>query len=163
MGTALHPHTTASDGTARRAELAARAAAEGLDVLGVTDHDTTAGWAEALAARPPGLTIVPGVEFSCVHHGEDGRRISLHLLAYLVDEDDPAIRAEWARLRDARRTRGESMVGLLAEAGYPISWAQVTDLAGGASIGRPHIGRALVAAGVVPDVDTAFRELLSSR
>jgi len=159
----LHAHTTASDGTDTPAELVARAAAEGLDVLAVTDHDTTAGWAEALAARPPQLTIVPGVEFSCVHHEPDGRRISLHLLAYLVDDHDPAITAEWARLREARRIRGATMVGRLAEAGYPISWAQVSDLAAGGSVGRPHIGRALVAAGVVPDVDTAFRELLSSR
>src|SRR4051794_17507796 len=159
----LHAHTTASDGTDSPAELVTRAAAAGLDVLAVTDHDTTAGWAEALAARPAGLTIVPGVEFSCVHTAADGRRISLHLLAYLVDGSDPAIRTEWARLRESRLTRGEAMVAKLVAAGYPISWAQVTQLAAGGSVGRPHIGRALVDAGVVPDVDAAFRDLLSSR
>lgn len=159
----LHTHSTASDGTDTPAELVARASADGLDVLALTDHDTTAGWEPALAARPPGLTIVPGVEFSCVHHTAEGRRISLHLLAYLVDEHDPAIRAEWARLREARRTRAETMVGRLADAGYPITWDQVSELAAGGSVGRPHLGRALVTAGVVPDVDTAFRDLLSSR
>ena len=102
----LHAHSTASDGTDSPAELVAAASAAGLDVVAITDHDTTAGWDEAFAARPAGLTIVPGVEFSCVHHGPDGRRVSLHLLAYLVDRDDPAISAEWARLRDSRRTRG---------------------------------------------------------
>jgi predicted metal-dependent phosphoesterase TrpH len=159
----LHAHTTASDGTDSPAELVRAASAADLDVLAITDHDTTAGWDEAFAARPDGLTIVPGVEFSCVHHDPDGRRVSLHLLAYLVDRDDPAISAEWARLRDSRRTRAETMVGRLVADGYPISWPQVTALAGTGAVGRPHIGRALVAAGVAPDVETAFAQLLSSR
>lgn len=159
----LHTHSTASDGTDSPAELVQAAVAAGLDVIAITDHDTTAGWAEALAARPAGLTVVPGVEFSCVHREPDGRTISLHLLAYLVNPDEPAITAEWARLRAARLDRGERMVANLVAAGYPISWAQVSELAAGGSVGRPHIGRALVAAGVVPDVDTAFRELMSSR
>lgn len=159
----LHTHSTASDGTDSPAELVAAAARAGLDVVAITDHDTTAGWDEALAARPSGLTVVPGVEFSCVHLDADGRRISLHLLAYLVDPDDAAIQAEWQRLRDSRRTRGQTMVENLAADGYPITWEQVSGLAAGGSVGRPHIGRALVESGVVPDVDAAFRDLLSSR
>lgn len=159
----LHTHSTASDGTDSPAELMRLAAAAGLDVVAITDHDTTSGWDEALAARPPGLTVVPGVEFSCVHHTDDGRRISLHLLAYLADPLNPAIEAEWSRLRDTRRDRGRTMVENLAADGYPISWQQVSDLAAGGSVGRPHIGRALVDSGVVADVDTAFRDLLSSR
>jgi predicted metal-dependent phosphoesterase TrpH len=159
----LHTHSSASDGTDTPAQLVAAAVAAGLDVLALTDHDTTAGWAAAAAARPPGLTIVPGVEFSCVRYEPDGRRISLHLLAYLVDPHDPALQAEWQRLRESRRTRGATMVERLAADGYPISWAQVSALAGDGSVGRPHLARALVDAGVVPDVDTAFRELLSSR
>jgi predicted metal-dependent phosphoesterase TrpH len=159
----LHTHSTASDGTDTPAQLMAAAARAGLDVVAITDHDTTAGWDEAIAARPAGLTVVPGVEFSCVHHDPDGRRVSLHLLAYLVDEDNPAIQAEWQRLRDSRRVRGRSMVENLAADGYPITWDQVSDLAAGGSVGRPHIGRALVESGVVPDVDAAFRDLLSSR
>jgi 3',5'-nucleoside bisphosphate phosphatase len=159
----LHTHSTASDGTDSPAQLIGVAAAAGLDVVAITDHDTTGGWDEAFAARPAGLTIVPGVEFSCVHESDEGRRISLHLLAYLVDRDDPEIQAEWARLRDSRLTRGEAMVANLVADGYPISWPQVHALAGDGSVGRPHIGRALVDAGVVPDLDTAFRDLLSSR
>jgi predicted metal-dependent phosphoesterase TrpH len=159
----LHAHSSASDGTERPAEVIRAAAAAGLDVVALTDHDTTAGWAEALAARPPGLTVVPGVEFSCVRYEPDGRRVSLHLLAYLVDPDDAALQAEWRRLRDSRRTRGAAMVAHLAADGYPISWEQVSALAGGGSVGRPHLARAFVDAGVVPDVDTAFRDLLSSR
>lgn len=159
----LHTHTNASDGTDSPAELVAAAVAAGLDVIAITDHDTAASWDAALVARPAGLTIVPGVEFSCVHREPDGRRVSLHLLAYLVDPDDAAIQAEWARLREGRRTRGQTMVERLAADGYPISWTQVSELAGGGSVGRPHIGRALVAAGVVPDVNAAFHDLLSSR
>jgi hypothetical protein len=159
----LHAHTTASDGTDSPAELVRAAVEAGLDVVAVTDHDTTAGWAEAFAARPAGLTIVPGLEMSCVHHDPDGRRVSLHMLVYLVDPDDRAIGAEWTRLRESRRTRAETMVARLVADGYPISWAQVHALAGDGAVGRPHIGRALVASGVAPDVETAFSQLLSSR
>jgi predicted metal-dependent phosphoesterase TrpH len=159
----LHTHSTASDGTDSPADLIGKAAAAELDVVAITDHDSTAGWAEAVAARPPGLTVVRGVEFSCVHHPVEGRPTSLHLLAYFVDPDDAAIQHEWARLRTSRHARGETMVGRLIEDGYPITWEQVLALADGGSVGRPHIGRALVDARVVPDVDAAFSQLLSSR
>jgi predicted metal-dependent phosphoesterase TrpH len=159
----LHAHSTASDGTDSPAELLRAAVDAGLDVVALTDHDTTSGWAEALAACPAGLTVVPGVEFSCVYGRADGRRVSLHLLGYLCDPGNAALQEEWARLRESRRTRGRRMVENLAADGYPISWAQVIRLAPSGSVGRPHIGRALVEAGVVPDVDTAFRELLSWR
>ena len=159
----LHTHSTASDGTDSPADLVAIAAAAGVRVLAITDHDTTAGWAEALRARPDGMTLVPGTEFSCRYVAEDGRRISLHLLGYLFDPDDAPLRAERARLRETRLHRGRQMVDNMAADGIPISWEQVQLLAGGGPVGRPHLGRALVAAGVVPDVDSAFRDLLSSR
>jgi predicted metal-dependent phosphoesterase TrpH len=159
----LHTHSTASDGTDSPAQLVAVAARAGLDVVAITDHDSTAGWDDAIAARPPGLTVVPGVEFSCMHIDPEGRRISLHLLAYLVDAANPAIQHEWHRLRESRRVRGRTMVENLAADGYPITWEQVSGLAAGGAVGRPHIGRALVESGVVPDVDAAFRDLLSSR
>ena len=159
----LHAHSMASDGTDTPTELVAAAAAAGLDVLAVTDHDTTAGWSAAFAARPAGLTIVPGAEFSCVHHDEDGRRISLHLLGYLFDPDDEALRAERERLRASRLGRGRRMVANLAADGFPVTWDRVSELAAGGSVGRPHIGRALVEAGSVPDLSTAFVDVLSSR
>jgi predicted metal-dependent phosphoesterase TrpH len=159
----LHAHSMASDGTDTPTELVAAAAAAGLDVLAVTDHDTTAGWSAAFAARPAGLTIVPGAEFSCVHHDEDGRRISLHLLGYLFDPDDEALRAERERLRASRLGRGRRMVANLVADGFPVTWDRVSELAAGGSVGRPHIGRALVEAGSVPDLSTAFVDVLSSR
>ena len=81
----LHTHSTASDGTDTPAELVRHAAAAGLDVVAITDHDTTGGWAEAEAARPPGLTLVRGMEMSCTGMGEDGYPVPVHLLAYLFD------------------------------------------------------------------------------
>lgn len=158
----LHAHSAASDGTDTPAELIERAAAAGLDVVAITDHDTTAGWAEALAAAPAGMTVVPGAEFSCVHVTEAGLRISMHVLGYLFDPLHESLRAERGRLRHSRVERAQRMVDLLA-ADYPVTWQQVQDLAGGGTVGRPHIARALVDAGVVDDVDTAFRTVLSSR
>jgi 3',5'-nucleoside bisphosphate phosphatase len=159
----LHTHSTASDGTDSPAELVAAAARAGLDVLGITDHDTAAGWSAALAARPSGLTVVPGAEFSCVHVDDNGRRISLHLLGYLFDPADEPLRAERHRLRRSRLDRGRLMVERMAADGIPVSWAQVSRLAAGGAVGRPHLGQALVEAGVAPDVESAFRTHLSAR
>jgi 3',5'-nucleoside bisphosphate phosphatase len=159
----LHTHTTASDGTDTPAQLVAAAVAARLDVLAITDHDTTSGWARALEVRPATLTIVTGAEFSCVHHDTDGRRVSLHLLGYLFDPDNSALGAERSRLRESRRNRAREIVHRLAADGYPVSWDRVAALADGGTVGRPHIGRALVESGAVPDVSAAFAELLSSR
>lgn len=159
----LHAHSTASDGTDTPADLVRHAAASGVDVIAITDHDTTAGWSAALEARPAGVTVVPGAEFSCEHWTEDGTRIGLHLLGYLFDPADQALRSARAELRRSRLDRGRLMVENMAADGIPITWEQVQTLAGAGPIGRPHLGRALVQSGVVPDVDTAFRELLTSR
>ena len=93
----LHVHSDASDGTRPPAEVMRRARGNGVDVVALTDHDTTAGWDAARAALPDGLTLVPGVELSCVH---DGR--SLHMLGYLFDPAEPVLAAELARIRDDR-------------------------------------------------------------
>jgi predicted metal-dependent phosphoesterase TrpH len=158
----LHAHSTASDGTDAPAEVVRRARDAGLDVLALTDHDTVAGHAEAIAAvrepqdrvdsRPGGLTLVPGAEISCAVGG-----VSLHLVAYLFDDVAEPLRGELARLRADRRRRGEAIVARLQELGAPITWTRVTEIAGDAdSVGRPHIARAMVEADVVPDVPAAF-------
>jgi 3',5'-nucleoside bisphosphate phosphatase len=158
----LHAHSTASDGTDTPEQLVAAATAAGLDVLAITDHDTTSGWDAALDVRPEGLTIVPGTEFSCVYNGADGGRISLHLLGYLFDPADEPLRAARARLRESRTDRGRRMVELLEADGYPVSWEQVQAIAGTGAVGRPHVGRVLVEAGVVGSVAEAFTGLIAS-
>lgn len=158
----LHTHSTASDGTDTPAELVQRAHAVGIDVLAITDHDTTGGWSEAISALPAGMTLVPGAELSCVYAGVDEPPTSLHLIGYLFDPDHPGLRAERARLRASRLGRGRAIVDNLARDGVPVSWARVSELANGGPVGRPHIGRMLVEAGVVNSVDDAFRDLLSS-
>jgi predicted metal-dependent phosphoesterase TrpH len=159
----LHTHSTASDGTDTPTQLVERAVAEGLDVIAITDHDTTRGWAEAAAAAPTALTVVPGAEFSCVHQTGTGRRISMHVLGYWFDPDNEALRTERARLRTSRVDRARRIVELLEADDYPVTWSQVQKLARGGTIGRPHIGRALVDSGVTPSIDAAFRSVLSSR
>lgn len=159
----LHTHSSASDGTDTPADLVRIAAAAGLDVVAITDHDTTRGWDEALAARPAGLTVLRGTEFSCRYVAPGGRRVNLHLLGYLFDRDDPPLRAARARLRSSRRDRGKIIVDRMTAAGLPIDWQAVSALAGGGTVGRPHIARALVRAGVVASVDEAFAGPVSSR
>ncbi|GAA3393213.1 PHP domain-containing protein [Cryptosporangium minutisporangium] len=160
----LHTHSTASDGTVRPAQLVVDAVEAGLDVVALTDHDTTAGWRPAIEALPPGLVLVPGAELSCLWELENGWSISLHLLAYLFDPTEPAFAAQRAMLRASRLTRAEEMVGMLVADGAPITWQDVLAIADGAPVGRPHVAQALVAAGVVADVPTAFRsEWLGAR
>lgn len=85
----LHTHSSVSDGTETPAALLATAHQAGLDVVALTDHDTTDGWAAAAAARPPGMVVVPGMELSCRWFPDNDRPISVHLLAYLFDPEHP--------------------------------------------------------------------------
>ncbi|MFD9027410.1 PHP domain-containing protein [Streptomyces parvulus] len=147
----LHTHSTASDGTDTPARLVRKAAAAGLDVVALTDHDTTRGHAEALAALPEGLTLVTGAELSCRLDG-----VSMHMLAYLFDPEEPAFLAERELVRDDRVPRARGMVAKLNDLGVPITWEQVARIAGDGSVGRPHVASALVEIGVVPTVGDAF-------
>jgi 3',5'-nucleoside bisphosphate phosphatase len=159
----LHTHSSVSDGTESPAELLATARAAGLDVVALTDHDTTAGWSVAEAARPPGLTVIPGMELSCRWFPDDQPPISVHLLGYLFDPTHPGFAAERARLRDERLERGERIVAALAAAGYPVVWQRIVERSDGGVVGRPHIARALVEAGAAESVDHAFATLLHHR
>ncbi|MFG2265352.1 PHP domain-containing protein [Streptomyces sp. NPDC048720] len=149
----LHCHSTASDGTDTPAELVRNAAAAGLDVVALTDHDTTRGYAEAIAALPAGLTLVTGAELSCRVDG-----VSMHMLAYLFDPEEPGLLAERELVRDDRVPRAQGMVARLNELGVPVTWEQVERIAAGGSVGRPHVATALVELGVVPTVSDAFTE-----
>ncbi|WP_378099110.1 PHP domain-containing protein [Cellulomonas sp. T2.31MG-18] len=156
----LHTHSSASDGTGSPSQVVRDARAAGLDVVGLTDHDTTTGWAEAAhEAERAGVALVRGTEVSAIAGG-----VSVHLLSYLQDPTAPALADVLARTRDSREHRAERMVARLAAGGVPVTWADVLLQAKDAvAVGRPHIADALVELGIVPDRSTAFVDLLSAR
>ena len=147
----LHTHSTASDGTDPPAQVMRRAAEAGLDVVALTDHDTLAGHAQARSALPPGLTLLPGMELSCRLGGR-----SVHMLAYNIDPGNTELAAECAAIVEARLSRARRMVEALRGLGVGITWAQVEALAGGGVVGRPHIARAMTAAGAISSPQQAF-------
>jgi len=150
----LHIHTVYSDGTFTPRAVVELAAQRRLRTIAVTDHDTTAGLAEAFeAGAEAGIEIVPGVEFSTVYEGE-----GVHVLSYYMDLDHPRFLAELARLREDRFSRGERMVARLQELGYPITFDRVREIAHGGNIIRPHVAQALVEAGVVATAKDAFTD-----
>ncbi|WP_432557991.1 PHP domain-containing protein [Granulicoccus sp. GXG6511] len=154
----LHSHTTVSDGTDTPDELLALARAIGLDVLGVTDHDTFEHLpAVRAAARREGIELLEGMELSCEFEGK-----SVHLLAYGMDPDNEDLLAEMARIRDGRADRLPRMLERLADLGVPVTEAEVMAHVGEApSIGRPHIADALVSRGHVASRDEAFQRFLA--
>ncbi len=131
----------------------------GLDVIALTDHDSTAGWAGAAeAARLHGVALVPGMEVSC----RTDTGISVHVLSYLHDPLHQGLADEIQRSRDARLSRAERMVERLG-ADYPITWADVQEhIAVGATVGRPHIADSLVTLGIVSDRSEAFTHILTA-
>ena len=156
----LHTHSTASDGTEPPAVVVAQAVAAGLDVVALTDHDTTLGWEDAAgAARRHGIRLVPGIEVSCSRHHQ-----SIHLLAYLPDPTYPDLVAELERALHSRDTRLDAMVAKMAADGIPVTIEEVrAQVEPGATPGRPHIADALVASGVIGHRDEAFARWLGGR
>ena len=155
-GIDLHTHTNRSDGTFEPAELVKLASERGLEVVAVTDHDTTDGIEEASATGLElGIHVVPGVELSAEH-----RDTSVHVLCYWMDPENEELKAELTRLRAERFLRGEAMVAKLQALGFPISFERVRHIAGSGNIVRPHVAQALVEAGVVATEEEAFDRLI---
>lgn len=156
----LHTHSTASDGTDSPTQLVINARARGITTLAITDHDTTSGWNEALAALPRGMSLVLGSEISC--QTEDG--ISVHMLGLLFDPEDHELRRELATTRENRLTRMSKMIAKLNEAGIEITLDEVlAQLSEGATLGRPHLADALIARGTMKTRDEVFTALLHNR
>ena len=153
----LHTHSNRSDGTESPADLVKRALSEGLDVLGLTDHDTTEGWDEAVdAAEGTGLRLIRGIEVSCVFAG-----YGVHLLAYLPDPTYPPLARELQRVLDGRNSRLPATLERLRALGIDIDVHDVRRVAGEtAAMGRPHVADALVELGVVRDRNEAFNTYL---
>jgi predicted metal-dependent phosphoesterase TrpH len=131
----------------------ARAASQGIEVLSLTDHDTTEGIPAALAeAQRWGITLVPGVEVSTIS-GRD----EIHLLGYFVDTEHEELQALLITTRKARWERAQKMLARLAKLGMPVEWERVVEVSGGGgSIGRPHVAATLLEAGHVSSYDEAF-------
>jgi predicted metal-dependent phosphoesterase TrpH len=153
----LHTHTSASDGQQSPESLIRMAAQYQLDVIAITDHDTTMGLAPAQAAAGSSLMVIPGVEI-----GARSGDVKVDMLGYFIDEHHAGFRARLNQFRQNRDQRGQMILERLAWLGVPVSWAHVTALARGDSIGRPHIARALVEAGHVRSVKEAFERFIGS-
>jgi predicted metal-dependent phosphoesterase TrpH len=154
----LHTHSSASDGTDTPGDLVREAAAAGLDVVALTDHDAMSGWGEAQrTADDVGITLVPGIEISTRFHHR-----GVHLLGYLPDPTHPALVDELDRILEGRTARTPAIVAALREHGVDISEEDVRRESGGSvAAGRPHVADALVRSGVVADRTEAFATLLS--
>ena len=153
----LHTHSLASDGTDTPGELINKAHAHGITVLGLMDHDTVAGWDEAINYLRPGMSLVLGSEISC--QTLDGT--SVHMLGMLFDRENAALAEVLSTTRDNRLTRMNRIVARLNEAGFEISIEDVlAQLAPGATLGRPHLADALIAKKIVASRDEAFAQLL---
>lgn len=152
----LHSHTTASDGQYPPHEQVALAAKAGVTVLAVTDHDTVAGLAEcAQAASALNVRLVPGIEISCMHH-----RREVHILGHFIDAADAKLTAYAVQLVSERGKRMELMVKKLVAQGVPVTMEQVRDLAGDATLTRPHLARVLVELRVCTSTKEAFDRFL---
>lgn len=154
----LHTHSTASDGTDSPAGVMERAALASLDVIALTDHDTVAGWGEAVdAVHRTGVALVRGAEVSSSADG-----IPVHILSYLHDPADATLSALLESTRTLRVRRARAMVEALAR-DFPITWEDVAaQAADDETVGRPHMADALVAAGVFSDRDAAFVRVLNN-
>jgi predicted metal-dependent phosphoesterase TrpH len=149
----FHTHSNCSDGVLSPTALVELALSRGVEIMALTDHDSTEGLPEALeaASRHPGFTLIPGVEMSTDIPGSE-----VHVLGYFLDPKDGHLQKELARLRSSRRDRGRRMVEKLRDFGMDISWERVQEIADGGAVGRPHVAQALVEKGYVGSAQEAF-------
>jgi 3',5'-nucleoside bisphosphate phosphatase len=156
----LHLHSTASDGRRSPAEVVEAAIAGALDVIALTDHDTVAGFDDALkAARGRSIDVIPGIEVSSSEHGSE-----LHILGYFIDPASPGMRRHAERAGTGRAARLEAMVERLRLQGVEVSFDAVLEQAGDdvASLGRPHLARELERVGYVDSLPEAFDRFIGN-
>jgi len=157
----LHLHSTASDGQFTPTDLVQMCRAKGLRVIALTDHDTTDGVAEAMAAAAradavPPLTVIPGVEISTDVPGQ----YEIHIIGYYIDLENAALQRRLTGMRESRLSRARAIWERLNELGHSVSWERVLVLAGDGSVGRPHIAQALVEAGYAESIADAFQKYI---
>jgi len=157
MNIDLHIHSTASDGRLTPAEVVARAAKLGMSAIAITDHDSVKGIESALTAarKYPDLRVIPGVEMGAeVPSGE------MHILGYFVNHKSTELQQALKTLRDSRANRVKRMIVKLDGIGIEIQWEDVSSLASGASLGRPHLAQALLNSGHTASIDEAFERYI---
>ncbi len=153
----FHLHTTASDGRLTPGELVGLAAKKGLSVIAIADHDSIDGIAAALVAAEsfPSLKVIPGVEINTdIPNGE------IHILGYFIDYQSEELKQTLQSLCHAREIRARRMIAKLARLGVHVEWQRVKELAGGGSIGRPHIAQAMFEGGYIPSLQEAFKRYI---
>ncbi len=153
----LHLHTNASDGVKTPSEIVELVNSSSLRLFAITDHDTTSGLdeAEAVSARYPDITFIPGIELSAQVDDSE-----IHLTCHFIDRDNQDLQIELALLEEDRASKAEQIIERLRTIGLPVSWEEVVQNADG-SIGRPHIARAMMARGYVASVADAFKHYLT--
>jgi len=152
----LHTHTTASDGSLSPSELVQLAKQQGVSALAVTDHDSVEGLPEAMAAGERlGITIIPGIEISCLYE-----EVELHILGYFINQDDPRLKPALARYLSSREDRNPKIIERLRQLGFDLTYDEVKNFAGEATICRPHIAQILLRKGYVASVADAFDRFL---
>lgn len=155
----LHSHTLHSDGDRSPEHLLAEAAAAGIQVLSVTDHDTVSGIEECrTAAARRGVRLVPGIELSCELHGRE-----VHVLGHFIDPTSPALGKLAQAMLAERRERMERMVALAEKLGLSgVCLEKVVAASGGENLGRPHLARVLVDCGHASSIKDAFDKFLGT-
>jgi predicted metal-dependent phosphoesterase TrpH len=153
----LHTHTNCSDGTDSPRELVNKAIVQGLEVLGISDHDTTSGWKEATESLRGTLKLALGAEISCL----TTNGVSVHMLGLLFDSEHQEMQQVLEETRDGRLPRMRKMIEKMRAEGMDISMEDVEQaMPAGATMGRPHLADALVAKKIVKSRDEAFVDLL---
>jgi len=155
----FHLHTNHSDGSWSPQALVSHAAAIGMDVIAITDHDTVSGIAEAqeaLQSQSKTVAIIPAVEINSIWNDGYGRVRDVHILGYYIDVNNAALHALFSRQRQARLEQVEEMIGKLQAGGIDVSMTLVQNLAGSSPIGKIHVTRAIVEAGGAGDVSEAY-------
>lgn len=160
MSVDLHLHTYYSDGTWSPRELVDAAVKLGLEYIAVTDHDTVDGIDETIAHANGRVRVIPGIELNTVWTTAEGRQKDVHILGYFFDFQSEAIAGVIRRQRAAREEQIEKSIEVLQDAGIDISLDEVHEVAGGGSIGRPHLAKALIRKGAVASVEKAYNMLM---
>lgn len=150
----MHLHTTASDGQLTPSELFELARQRGLNVIAITDHDTTNGIAEVQQAATGSPVVIPGIELSAEENGLD-----VHVLGYHIRPENARFQTELARFQVDRLNRGKRIVERLGQLGMPVAWERVLARASGV-VGRPHIAQTMLEAGYVETINQAFDQYL---